>query len=995
MPSGFLTTAEKDRLESFPAEISELDLTAFFTLTLMDAAIIERRGGDDYRLGFALLLCSIRYTGFVVENFEQFPKEVISYVAEQLHVAATLPNYQRTRTKQTHIQEVLSYLSFRRAGEDDLRQLQSWLVQRALEHDKPSFLLGLTLEKMRREQILRPGLSVLERVILKAREEANIETFRLLSTVLTEDVKTRLDKLSSIEKGKKNSFLVWLRQSATSFSADAVLENLAKIEFLRGLGVETWDLSLINPNRLKFLTQIVRKSNAQTLERKSETRRYPMLAAFAAQTLTDVMDETIDLIDRCLMQSYAKAGQELEELRNRNARSTNEKVSLLREIGLLILDGEIAASQLREKIYQTVKPEDLKLMVADCEKVMRPADDNYFDLWAERYSYFRRFVPKFLSSFKFFAGQHHQSLLEALVLLQEINTGRKRKLPADAPTAFIPPKWKSYVIDRKTKQISFRFYELCVLWELRGALRGGHLWVAGSRRYADPETYLIPPERWRGSKNEAIELLGVAADGKVTLDARQVELERLLRTLDDSFPQLEHLGFEKDKLVISPLIAIERDDSLSALEKRLSAMMPKVELADLLIEVDGWSNFSDELMHAAGREKRPANLSVHLYALLIAQSCNFGIAQMSEISNLSLRQMLWTHNWYFREETLKPANNRLVNLQFRQPLARLWGGGILSSSDGQRFPVSVKSASAVSLPKYFGYGRGITFYTWTSDQHSQYGTKVIPSTVRDATFVLDEILNNETELDIQEHTTDTAGYTDLVFGLFDLLGLRFSPRLRDLADQTLYRFDKTTKYQYLEPLLTGKIKRELVLKNWDDLLRLAASLKTGWATASLLIGKLKSFPQQNILAQALQEYGKINKTIFILNYLQNNDYRRRINRQLNKGEALHALRRFLFFANEGSLRKRFPEEQTTQAQCLNLVTNAIVLWNTVYLQAATEQLKNEGFEVKEEDLNRISPARFAHLNPYGRYDFKVEENFTRKGLRPLRDKEDEENNLSA
>jgi TnpA family transposase len=115
------------------------------------------------------------------------------------------------------------------------------------------------------------------------------------------------------------------------------------------------------------------------------------------------------------------------------------------------------------------------------------------------------------------------------------------------------------------------------------------------------------------------------------------------------------------------------------------------------------------------------------------------------------------------------------------------GGGTLSSSDGQQFPVQGKVRNARALPRYFGYGQGITFYTWSSDQFSQYDTKVISSTIRDATNVRDAILDNETDLSILEHTTDTAGYTDIVFGLFDLLRMQFSPRLCDLGDQQLYK----------------------------------------------------------------------------------------------------------------------------------------------------------------------------------------------------------------
>jgi TnpA family transposase len=263
-------------------------------------------------------------------------------------------------------------------------------------------------------------------------------------------------------------------------------------------------------------------------------------------------------------------------------------------------------------------------------------------------------------------------------------------------------------------------------------------------------------------------------------------------------------------------------------------------------------------------------------------------------------------------------------------------------------------------------------------------SKPIPSTVRDATYVLDAILDNQTELDIVEHTTDTAGYTEIVFALFDLLGLRFSPRIKDLPDQRLYRPDKQARYRTVEPLLKGTIRTDFILQQYDDLLRLAGSLKTGWVTASLLMSKLQSYPRQNILTRALVEYGCMVKTHFILRYLLSEKVRTDINRQLNKGESLHSLRRFLFFANEGKIRQRQDEAQVNQVGCLNFVTNAVVLWTTVYLQAIIKQLRKEGYPIHEEDIKHLSPARYEHINPYGNYEFNIEVALNRKELRPLR-----------
>ena len=150
------------------------------------------------------------------------------------------------------------------------------------------------------------------------------------------------------------------------------------------------------------------------------------------------------------------------------------------------------------------------------------------------------------------------------------------------------------------------------------------------------------------------------------------------------------------------------------------------------------------------------------------------------------------------------------------------------------------------------------------------------------------------------------------------------------------------------------------------------------------MASLQSYPPQNLLARALQEYGRLEKTLFIVRYLASEEYRRRINRQLNKGERLHALRQFLLFANEGKLRRRHLDEQINQASCLNLMTNAVVTWNTVYMQQVIETLRAEGQVIDDGDLVHLSPARFEHINPYGRYVINVEAELSRTELRPLR-----------
>ncbi len=160
--------------------------------------------------------------------------------------------------------------------------------------------------------------------------------------------------------------------------------------------------------------------------------------------------------------------------------------------------------------------------------------------------------------------------------------------------------------------------------------------------------------------------------------------------------------------------------------------------------------------------------------------------------------------------------------------------------------------------------------------------------VRDSTYVLDGLLHHESDLRLEEHYTDTAGFTDHVFALMHLLGFRFAPRIRDLSDTKLYLPNSKIKNRALAPMIGGTINLRAIRTHWNEILRLAASIRQGTMTASLMLRKLGSYPRQNGLAVALRELGRIERTLFILSWLQSVELRRRVHAGLNKGEARNA-----------------------------------------------------------------------------------------------------------
>lgn len=330
---------------------------------------------------------------------------------------------------------------------------------------------------------------------------------------------------------------------------------------------------------------------------------------------------------------------------------------------------------------------------------------------------------------------------------------------------------------------------------------------------------------------------------------------------------------------------------------------------------------------------------------------------------------------------MKRAQATLVNYHHRLFLPSYWGDGSTSSSDGMRVQVGVSSLSADANPHY-GSGRGATLYRFVSDKFSTFYTKVISTNARDAVHVIDGLLYHETDLNIEEHYTDTAGYTDQVFGLSHLMGFKFAPRIRDISELKLYKMDSSGSFPKVESILNGKINLKAIQENYDDVLRLAYSIREGKVSGSLIMEKLGSYSRQNSLATALREMGRIEKTIFILDYISDEALRRRIQRGLNKGEFMNALARALFFGKRGELRSREMQDQLMRASALNILINAISIWNTVYLQEAVNHLKNNG-GFDEELLKKISPLGWEHISLLGEYHFKAGDIPNGSTLRPL------------
>ena len=452
-----------------------------------------------------------------------------------------------------------------------------------------------------------------------------------------------------------------------------------------------------------------------------------------------------------------------------------------------------------------------------------------------------------------------------------------------------------------------------------------------------------------------------------------MELQRLSQRIDQAFrhtaanlPNNPSLRIEKVggdlNLVLSPLDKLEEPESLVALRNAVDARMPRVDLPELVLEIQARTGFADEFNHASEARARAQDIATSVCAVLVSEACNTGLEPMirPDVPALRRSRLGWVKQNYLRADTLTAANAKLVAAQNGIELVRAWGGGEVASADGIRFVVPVRTIHAGPNPKYFGRERGVTYYNMTSDQYTGLNGVVVPGTLRDSLVLLSVVLEQETELKPVEIMTDTGAYTDAIFGIFYLLGFQFSPRIANSGGARLWRIDPKADYGAFNQFATDRVNLNSPAEQWDDLLRLAGSLKLGVAQASGLMRMLQTNKSPTKLARALADLGRIIKTIHLLNYLDDGEYRRRILVQLNRGEARHMLARAIFHGKRGELRQRYRQGQEDQLDALGMIVNAVVLWNTIYMDAALNQLRNEGFQVLDEDVARLSPRPPTH-----------------------------------
>lgn len=950
----------RQRAALFDLATDQASLLKHYTLSDDDIRHIRTRRRPENQIGFALQLCAFRYPGRLLKPGEVIPDEVARFLAAQLGLKPDdlLPYAAREKTRREHLGSLRKIYGYKMFNGRRVKQMRSWLDQHAEDAQSSEGMVRGFVEECRRRQIILPGLTVIERHCADALVAAERRIDTRIAARLDGAMRRCLDDLLHEEMDNRTSRFVWLRQFEVGKNSADINRQLDRLEFLQGIVLSPTVLGDIPAHRVARLRRQGERYFTDGLRDITSDRRLAILAVCVVEWAAAVADTVVETHDRIVGAIWRDA-KKICDTRVAEAQVEIEAtLAGFEALGstLLMAKGDEAA--LAGAVDASCGWGGLEILVVKSGQLRATVKADVLAHVAKGFHRFKLYARRMLSALDITCADVALPLLAAANVIRE-----KRDIPTGSLAFLLPrSKWRGHFRDPETD--CERLWVVAALFHLRDAFRSGDIWLTHSHRYTDMKQALVPIETAR-----AMGLI-MPLDPETWIEDRKRRLEGGLKRLAVA----ARTGTLPGDVIEDGTLRVERLDAdvpeeVSDLVLDLYRRLPEARITDILMEVDDATGFTDAFTHL--HTGAPCRDKVGLLNVVLAEGLNLGLSKMAgATSTHDFMQLSRLSRWHVESEGMARALAIVIEAQARLPMAQFWGAGQTASSDGQFFPTTRQGEAMNLINAKYGQEPGLKAYTHVSDQYAPFATQVIPATVGEAPYILDGLLMNEAGRKIKEQYADTGGFTDLVFAATSLLGYMFIPRIRDLASKRLHVFDPQAVPKELKGLTGDRIRETTIITNWPDVLRCVATMLSGRMQPSHLLKKLAARPRQHDLALALREIGRVERTLFIIEWLLNTEMQRRAQIGLNKGEAHHALKGALRIGRQGEIRDRTTEGQHFRIAGLNLLTAIIIYWNTKQLGIAVAQRQKAGLDCSPDLLAHISPLGWAHILLTGEYRWR-------------------------
>ena len=963
----FLTNQQRNQPLMLPQRFSDEEMVRDWTLSRRDCQVVNKYR-KQYRLGFAIQLCAMRLYGRFLNQLHDLSPRVISYLSSQLDLPPTLTVDvpEREATLLEHRNNILKYLGFQRFDDKAEADLDRWIEEYARQGLLPDELFHRAERYLLLNRIVLPGPSTIERQIIRICNQVHTQLFEQVFDQMSPELRGAIDVLLQTTDGNQRTYFNQLKEYPPAAKISSLKRYLERYDNLVATGVNEFEEKVIDTAFLHYLYRLTKRYSAKDMKRFKDHKRYALMVCFLLESRKILLDNLVKMHDQ-YMTELCRQTRNSHDKKHKEFRKRQKKaIDAVLDTTHVLLEWPDEQPLYKNDLWQRIDEKHLLASIDDLHIFKRLEECGYCDLLLTRYPSLRKYFSDFIR-LPFEVAKGSGPLIKAIQFVRQLDDGDLKKLPENTPTAFIPRELRRSLKDQ-AGNINRNVWEMGLALAMKDALRSGDLYLPQSKQHVSFWDLTLNEPNWDETKHTVYTELQQPLQHEVR-SAISTQFHEAVSAAQKRFGLDNFAEIHNGRLKLKRDDKLDVPDKVNQLQKVIDAHMPSIRIEQLLMEVDQMTHYSRHFVPIQHHQSRPKNFYKSLMAAIISQATNLGVVSMSNsVNGVTVDMLRHILQYYIREETLINASAEIVNQHHELPLSAVYGSGTLSSSDAQRFKIRADSLLASYYPRYYGYyEKAIGIYTHVSDQYSVFSTKIISCSPREALYVLDGLLENNTILKIREHTTDTHGYTEIVFALCHLLGFYFMPRIRDLKDQQLYRIDKSVDYGDLNHLLTKTADLAIIEEQWEYMMRVVISLKQKTSPAHVIVQRLTNSSPFDRLTKAFTNLGRIIKTEYILRYLTDKDLRQTVQRQLNKGEYRHKLPRWIFFADQGEFTTGDYEEIMNKASSLSFVSNAILYWNTIKINDVVEQLRQQGEDIDDKTLSHISLLPYKHVLPNGTY----------------------------
>ena len=963
----------------FQATYTHEELIEHFLLSPAEHALVNTCRGDVNRHSVAVLLKAVQHLGYFPDDLRQVPEAVRTFIAHQLQLLwdHTTDYPRHPSTRDLHLALIRQHTGCRFPTGQDKHALESWLrLHGAPEASTEEALCECAYARLRASRIELPAEAELRRIVRAALHGFFDDLYERVTAQLPETVRAALDALLVVGPDETQSAFDRLKAEPSAPGVKPLQQELAKLHTLRAIGVPAASLATVP---FKVLQLLKRRA---TNERVGEMRAHPdairaaLLACFIHVRTLEVTDDVARMLLEIIRRVDTQTEKHLHKELLRDIKRVAGKVQLLFRVAEAVVDEPDGT--IREVLFPRVSETTFRDLVTEAK-----ASGPQYRIWYQyvrRQKYihhYRQMLPWVLEHLTFRSENRFQPVIEALAVIKRYLGTKYQYFPEEVPLeGVVPPRWRDTVLESHNGKVRVhrQYYELCVLEQLERALKCKEIWVEGSYAFRNPSQDM--PAGWHQEEQRTAyyRLLPQPLEGTSFLDPLRQRLMQALTQFNRDLPRNPHVHLsapaaheERRLLAVARLTAQPEPQSLGRIKDLIGQRYGLLDLLDIFVEADRLTGFTRFFTHSGTKEVRSREALRPLLLLdLFAEGTNTGIKRVAKANRqYSYDELLYVRKHYISVEALRHANAAVVNTILARRNPQLWGAGHACASDGKRFESWRQNLMTEWRSRYKGYG--VLVY-W----HVETNAVCIYSQLRNFSFsevaaMIEGLIRHDTEMRVEKNFVDSHGQSEVAFAFCHLLGgVRLMPRLKRLKYERLYLPDTglTGAFPHLAGVLSRPIRWELIAQQYDEMVKHAVALKTGTATPEAILKRFNSYNVTHPTYKALAELGKVEKTIYLCEYLSSIDLRYEVQEGLNVVERWNAANDFLCYGRQGIFATNSREQQEISTLSLQLLQNCLMLINTLLVERtlAQHQLLDP---LNEEDRRALSPLFYEHVNPYG------------------------------